>query len=569
MAFIDWLVSRVQAEKAPQAPQGKNVLTIPNEQLNIETEKSTGQAASVPQSMSESGKNATTVNPQVLTQNTENGQNGSNVSAKEGENAVLPSGVADNLSNNGEGLNGAGSAAQEAQTTTPQQSAQDGQATPQTTVQPTPDIPQDVMQTIAGMGITPETLQNAYRDFDKDRDGVLRKLYEATVKKPDYDKKREVRNMGLASLGDSIKLLGELFGSSQGAYVTKRNPATDSTVNAAYKRNQDLFNKYQQNLTKYNQELREMMAKDLTNFGSNQQHLQQRINEAIKHRENLIEKQKEFKQTQEYRYTQLAQQKQIADDRLAETSTHNRATEKETERHHRATIGLGYSNLGERKRHNVKTEEQGDARIAETERSHRAQEALSKERNAIQWDRNAIQWEKVKQAGGGGGGKKGGGGSSGSGSGTGGGSSSSDSGKKDGGMQKMSGYVRTLPDGITEYKFAARPGDLLAQPDDDLGLARVVEAKDETTMAQTALTDLSFLEEYPNYAGLERSNLPDSLKRVIAFDYAQWKYDSEPLSTTNPEYAPSSIGAYLGQMLTPEAQTTDVKKKWENRKEKS
>jgi hypothetical protein len=146
-------------------------------------------------------------------------------------------------------------------------------------------------------GFSPEAIAGAYAPYNPERDGgYLTRIYQSNVTKPQHAE-RSASALSIASLGDALRTLGELYGASRGAHVSRRGQEGYSLPEVE-KRSQRREEKYGQDLLRWQAGLARAMGNDYTygqkthesNRDAVQKALKGRMDAEIK-REDMLQKQ--------------------------------------------------------------------------------------------------------------------------------------------------------------------------------------------------------------------------------------------------------------------------------------
>jgi hypothetical protein len=77
---------------------------------------------------------------------------------------------------------------------------------------------------LLGQGYSPENIARVYAPYDPSSENYLQRMYELSMKKPENGGQQSRKREQAAFLGDSIRLLGEMYASGKGAHVNARQP---------------------------------------------------------------------------------------------------------------------------------------------------------------------------------------------------------------------------------------------------------------------------------------------------------------------------------------------------------
>jgi hypothetical protein len=146
-------------------------------------------------------------------------------------------------------------------------------------------------------GYSPQSIAQAYAPYNPDADGgYLTRFYQSSVAKPQQPARSNAA-LTVASLGDAVRTLGELYAANRGAFVSRRQPS-EYSLPQVEKQARDNENRYLESMQKYQANLLDAMQNDrvygLREYENNrnaiQKSLQNKAAEALK-REDMNRRQ--------------------------------------------------------------------------------------------------------------------------------------------------------------------------------------------------------------------------------------------------------------------------------------
>ncbi|MDR1455152.1 MAG: hypothetical protein LBJ01_05830 [Tannerella sp.] len=209
-------------------------------------------------------------------------------------------------------------------------------------VQPSkPDhLPQEDFDYLLGQGYAPEKIAQAYAPYDPSSGSYLQRIYEMSVKKPELDEEALRRRRGAAWLGDSLRLLGEMWSAGKGAHVSRQHPE-EFIHRREENRQQQEKDRYQQLLGIYQRGLVDAAGKDYSLGMEMHGHNQDALRSALKDRRERAFRKEDVERSQRNTDREFElREKNAEDDRRHRRvmEQHSRNQLAETRRYHDTQI---------------------------------------------------------------------------------------------------------------------------------------------------------------------------------------------------------------------------------------
>ena len=164
------------------------------------------------------------------------------------------------------------------------------------------------------------------------------------MKPQELDQKQLSRARTMGALGDSLRLLGEMFAAAKGAHITKRD-SKDSALMKVLAKEEEAYNRYQHQLNKYNDGLFNARLRDFQSALSDYNTGKKGIQSVLAAKDALDERGRQADARLQYNYSKMVQD-QGNKDRDFELKKEN---QKSMENHRKALEAQGWSRVADSK----------------------------------------------------------------------------------------------------------------------------------------------------------------------------------------------------------------------------